>query len=102
VSKFILQALGFVLATFPVLAQSTNPTGAVSQSTNPTGAVGGAPAMSAPAARPYITQHGPAAAVGPGGVAMPGGGIGNATPNSNGTTTITHPNGQVEVVNTPR
>ncbi len=108
--KFALSLPGFAMLGFGMaiggvaMAQSTNPTGAISRSTNPTGAVGNA----TPAApgQPFLTQRGPA--VGLGGnprsepLVMPNGGIGTATQNGNGTTTITRPNGGTEIVHTPR
>jgi hypothetical protein len=81
---------------------------ASAQSTNPTGAVGLGPtsAQTAPTGAPFITQRGPAVNLGGNGPAqtlvMPGGGTGVARPNGNGTSTITRPNGTVEIVNTPR
>jgi hypothetical protein len=102
--KMMLLLVGAgLLAGFGVAsAQSTNPTGAVglgptSGQTAPTGA---------PAGAPFITQRGPAVNLGGNGPAqtlvMPGGGTGVARPNGNGTSTITRPNGSVEVINTPR
>ncbi len=80
---------------------------AQAQSTNPTGRVG--PVTSAPSpsgGQPFLLQNGPATSLGGNGrsetLVVPGGGIATATPNGNGTTTVTHTDGSVEVVNTPR
>ena len=91
---------------FASFAQSTNPTGAIGLSTNPTGAVGPPTPAPRPSVPALITREG--AATGAGGTAssqtviLPGGGIAVARPNGNGTTTVTHTDGTVEVVNTPR
>lgn len=80
---------------------------AFAQSVNPTGRVGPvAPTPAFPSGQPYVLQNGPAVSLGGNGrsetLVTTGGGIATAVQNGNGTTTVTHTDGQVEVVNTPR
>jgi hypothetical protein len=81
---------------------------ASAQSTNPTGAVGAGPTsgQTLPTGSPFVTQRSPAVNLGGNAQAqtlvMPGGGTAVARPNGNGTSTVTRPNGQTEVINTPR
>lgn len=96
----LLVLLGCAAACGPgsrVLAQSTNPTGRV-------GPPAGLPPPSG--AQTFPLQGGPATSAGGGGrsqtLILPGGGIATAVPNGNGTTTVTHTDGTVEVINTPR
>jgi hypothetical protein len=79
---------------------------AFAQSVNPTGRVGApTPSQAAPGAPSIELRSGPAVSTGGNGrtqTLVAPGGVSTASPNGNGTTTVTHTDGHVEVVNTPR
>jgi hypothetical protein len=104
-NRFILVLLLCCVTGLPNAAHPGSGGTAFAQSVNPTGRVGPPTPSPAPPGASFQLRSGPATSMGGNGrtqTLVTPSGIATASPNGNGTTTVTRTNGQVEVVNTPR